>query len=288
MFRPMENVESIDFNYIGNDSKTQQKRMRKTKYSREPLFSKMMEAIRKVRESSRSVKAVAEESGFPCRTLRRYVELSMDDTVTSPFYFPLACDEAPIGRKFRQKLKNRAKQREAQSQVPVQATNDKNAATSALRVVEPLSEITSIKQNSRLPSPMHGSLQEFSGETSAIVPEAEDVDFSLAFGNHILTEGDDLSLNTLQQHTELSPSRFAVGFAAAESPPISPLLPETLQREALPLGEYFFDDRDTKPKQVVHALDADRNAGLADDWNLSNWFEISTLLDDVVDETLGS
>ena len=146
MFWAMENVKSSVTNCNGNNSKTQQKKMRKTKYSREPLLSKMMDAIRKVRECSRSIKEVAEETGFPCRTLRRYVELSMDDSVTSPFYFPLACDEAPIGRKFRQKFKNRAMQRKA--------TNDINAATSALPSVEPLSEITaSIEKNSRQSSP---------------------------------------------------------------------------------------------------------------------------------------
>ena len=131
--------------------------MRKTKYSREPLLSKMMEAIRKVRETSRSVKDVAEETGFPCRTLRRYVELSMDDTVTSPFYFPLACNEAPIGRKFRQKLKNKAMQRKEASQVTVQAVNSVASGTSALPIVEPLSEITaSTEKMPHQSSPMHG------------------------------------------------------------------------------------------------------------------------------------
>ena len=104
----MENSENISPNYSDDYSKEETKIMRKTKYFREPLFSKMMAAIRKVRGTSgkHRVKEVAEETGIPCRTLRRYVELSMDDDIVSPFYHPLACNEKPIGWKFRNKYKN--------------------------------------------------------------------------------------------------------------------------------------------------------------------------------------
>lgn len=57
---------------------------RKSKYLTEPHFSAMMQAIKKVRFEGWKVTQACTEYRVPNRSLRRYVEVSMDES--SPFY----------------------------------------------------------------------------------------------------------------------------------------------------------------------------------------------------------
>lgn len=51
---------------------------RKTKYCKEPLLSKMKEAIYQINHEGKTITSVSVTSGIPKRSLRRYVKRSKD------------------------------------------------------------------------------------------------------------------------------------------------------------------------------------------------------------------
>ena len=86
-----------------------------SKYSREPLRSRLMDAVRKVRDTYRSIADVAKETGIPQTTIYRFVELNKDESLIS---------QAPIGRTFSKRLKNKAMQRKKGPLIAVRALRD--------------------------------------------------------------------------------------------------------------------------------------------------------------------
>ena len=147
----MANSENVSVNIsmnFGNLKKRAVKSgkrfQRRSKYFDEPLFTKMMEAIRDVRENSRGIMEVADARNFPERTLRRYVELSMNADIVSPFYFPMGRDEIPIGRKLQQQQKQKQtemahKRGKPQPTMPsIGKAADSNAATATTSLQTPV------------------------------------------------------------------------------------------------------------------------------------------------------
>lgn len=211
------------------------KRIRKTKYFREPLLSQMMGAIHEVRDKTRSVQEVAQERNLPCRTLRRYVEMSMDMGIISPFYYPLAINETPIGRK---KKVHRFQYEHAQNTHPL---------TAPMTQVVPLQPMTAngqpmVRSVVGTPaSPLHSMCYSYTEETprplmacydiatgTAIARPVKALDCSPGFAADVLAESSTSGIEELSPETNHSIC----------SPPFATLL-EPLQLE---LESRFSDD----------------------------------------------